>query len=103
MRMNESADAGRVVADRQEARLDDVADHLRLRVAQQLGVDVVTDRRDERQQRAGDDARQGERQGHPPEALPAAGVEVLRPPRAGCGGIFSSATYSGSVMNGRKL
>ena len=58
---NDSADAGRVVGDLEEARLDDVADHLRLRVAEQLGVDEVTDRRDERQQRAGEDAGQRQR------------------------------------------
>ena len=72
MRMNDSADAGRVVADLQEARLDHVADHLGLGVAEELGVDVVTDGGDERQQRAGEIPGSASGKRDPPERCPRA-------------------------------
>ena len=67
--MNEQRGGGRVVGHAQVASLDDVADHQRLGIAEQLGVDVVADGRDERQQRPGEDARHGERQRDPDERL----------------------------------
>ena len=45
----------RVVGLLQVQGLDDVADHRLLGAAQELGVDVVAGRRDEREQRPGDD------------------------------------------------
>src|SRR6476646_4789686 len=47
---------GRVVALADEPVLDDVADHLRLGVAEELGVDPVAERGNKRQDRDGEDA-----------------------------------------------
>ena len=68
----------RVVLQLQEVRLDDVADHRGVRSAEEAAarVDVVAGRRDEGEQRAGDDAGQRERQRHLEERGPRAGVQV---------------------------
>ena len=68
---------GRVVADLEVAALDDVADHVLVRRAEQLGVDEVAGRRDEREQGAGHDARHRERQGDAQEDVAPAAVEVV--------------------------
>src|SRR4029078_7531411 len=67
-----------VVVERQELALDHVADHGGLGRAQQVGGDVVTDGGDERQQRAGEDARQRQRQRHLHERARTVGVQVER-------------------------
>src|SRR3954451_11801399 len=67
---------GRVVEDVQELRLDDVADHVLARGAEQRGVDEVAAGRDEREQRAGEDPGQRERHGDLPERGRPARVEV---------------------------
>src|SRR4051812_38972989 len=67
---------GRVVEDVQELRLDDVADHVLARGPEQRGIDEVAAGGDERQQRPGEDARDGQRQGDLAERRRPAGVEV---------------------------
>src|SRR3979409_66930 len=69
---------GRVVEDREELRLDHVADHELARGAEQRGVDEVAARGDEGQQRAGEDAGQREWQRDLAERRHAARVEVRR-------------------------
>src|SRR3954451_18616176 len=66
----------RVIEDVQELRLDDVADHVLARGAEQRGVDEVAAGRDEREQRAGEDSRQRERQRDLAKGGGAAGVAV---------------------------
>ncbi len=67
----------RVVGHLQVAALDHVADHVLARRAEQLGVDEVAGRRDERQQRAGHHARHRQRQRHAGEHVAPAAVEVV--------------------------
>ena len=76
MSTNDRAEAHRVVVQLQEPSLDDVTDHPRLGAAQKLCVDVVTHCRDERQDRPGEHAWQGERKRHAAKGVPAVGVEV---------------------------
>ena len=68
---------GRIVGHLEVARLDDVADHELVRRAEELGVDEVAGRRDEREQRARHDARHRQGQRHPEEHIAAAAIEVV--------------------------
>ena len=59
----------RVVADREELRLDDVADHVLPWRPEQLRVDEVAGRRDEGQEHPGEDAGQRQRERDPRNAF----------------------------------
>ena len=66
----------RVVGDLQVLALDRVPDHRLVGAAEEVGVDVVADRGDERQQHPGDDPRRRQRQRHAPERAPGRRVQV---------------------------
>ncbi len=60
----------------EELRPQRLADEQRVRSAEKIGNDEFADDRDEAQQRTGDEARHGERQGDEPERLPARATEI---------------------------
>ncbi len=66
----------RVVQDAQELRLDHVSDHAGVGRAEEFGVHVVAGRRDEGQQRAGDDTRHRQREGDLAEGGDRPGVQI---------------------------
>ena len=68
----------RPVAVGEELVPQGLADHQRLRAAEQVGDDELADRRDEHQQAAGDDARQRQRKGDLPEGGARRAAEILR-------------------------
>ena len=93
----------RVVDQLEELRLDHVADHVLARRPEELGVDEVARRGNEREQRPGHDPGRRQRQRHAQECLRACSRRDPRPPRAGGASICSSETYSGSAMNGQEV
>ena len=90
----------RPVAIEEELVGQQLGDHELVGAAEQRGDHVFTHGRDEHQQRAGDDARERQRQRHAQERADRAGAEI-RAASSSVLSCFSRFEYSGRIMNGR--